>query len=72
MKKLKCWKKSPSGNQSENGNMFTMISKPVYQDKYLVTVGDRTKPKTVKRSWKNTKEEANKKAQKYMEEHDSC
>ncbi len=53
------WKKvGKSGNQYEEGERFTAISKPVYQEKYLVTVGDRTKPKSIKRYWVNTQKKS--------------
>ena len=72
MSKLKCWKIYPGGTQSENGDMFTAIQRPFYTDKFLVTVGDRTKPKTIKRTWETSEEKAHKIVRKYMKDHDSC
>jgi len=59
------WKKIGKGNQWHNGEVFTAISKPSYAKKYLVTTGDRTKPKSIKRKWVKTKVEANKIVSRY-------
>ena len=59
------WKKIGKGNQYEKGDLFTAISKPAYSDKYLVTTGNRTKSKSIKRSWTKTKADAQKRVVSY-------